>query len=434
MRRIFTAAIMATLLVSCVGTKKEAMPWEGKIKEDEQQEQEGEQGLPAGYVTGKKLPAWSEGVFDIHAINSARGECSFIIMPDGTTMVIDAGEVESSSSYNSVPARPNATIKPYKVYADYIKAFRPAGATAIDYFNLSHYHSDHAGVDATKGYSLDPAGGYPLLGMYGLYSEIPYNTLIDRDYPRIDQTTVAGEVDGSNMNMGVYQSFVNYLVSNNKLKVEKARVGAVDQVVLKKNATKYSNFKVQCVGGNGYAWNGSASVDFRNKAENARSVCWLFSYGKFDYFTSGDMNNTNECKAVVNGIGRKVEAMKCHHHMSNPDSFNADNAVLEPKVIVTQSFYVRPNQPHQTIISECKPNQNMFFTNIDFTLAAKEGATVGGTKNIPLDQSKYTKVKDRNGHVVIRFFPGKEQFYVFMLDDTDQLYKIKAIYGPYSCY
>ena len=48
---------------------------------------------PNKSLVGKSLPAWSEGYLDIHTISSGRGECLLIVMPDGTSMVIDAGEL-----------------------------------------------------------------------------------------------------------------------------------------------------------------------------------------------------------------------------------------------------------------------------------------------------------------------------------------------------
>ena len=41
---------------------------------------------------GRTLPAWSEGYLDIHTISTGRGECIFLILPDGTSIVVDAGE------------------------------------------------------------------------------------------------------------------------------------------------------------------------------------------------------------------------------------------------------------------------------------------------------------------------------------------------------
>ncbi|MBN1183981.1 MAG: hypothetical protein JXB49_16935, partial [Bacteroidales bacterium] len=40
---------------------------------------------------GQIFPSWSQGFLDIHHINSGKGESVFIVMPDGTTMLVDAG-------------------------------------------------------------------------------------------------------------------------------------------------------------------------------------------------------------------------------------------------------------------------------------------------------------------------------------------------------
>ena len=38
------------------------------------------------------LPEWQEGYLDIHTIATGRGDAALIVMPDGTTMMIDAGD------------------------------------------------------------------------------------------------------------------------------------------------------------------------------------------------------------------------------------------------------------------------------------------------------------------------------------------------------
>ena len=40
----------------------------------------------------KYLPEWQEGYMDIHTIATGRGDATFIVMPDGTTLMIDAGD------------------------------------------------------------------------------------------------------------------------------------------------------------------------------------------------------------------------------------------------------------------------------------------------------------------------------------------------------
>ena len=39
------------------------------------------------------LPKWQEGYLDFHSISTGQGESTFIKMPDGTTMLVDAGDV-----------------------------------------------------------------------------------------------------------------------------------------------------------------------------------------------------------------------------------------------------------------------------------------------------------------------------------------------------
>lgn len=36
---------------------------------------------------------WKQGYFDIHHILTGSGDCAFVIMPDGTTMIVDAGDI-----------------------------------------------------------------------------------------------------------------------------------------------------------------------------------------------------------------------------------------------------------------------------------------------------------------------------------------------------
>ncbi len=43
---------------------------------------------------GDALPAWSKGYFYIHHISTGRGNSTYLVFPDGTTMLIDAGEAD----------------------------------------------------------------------------------------------------------------------------------------------------------------------------------------------------------------------------------------------------------------------------------------------------------------------------------------------------
>jgi len=45
-------------------------------------------------VVGQPLPQWKEGYLDLPHINTGRGSGAWYIFPDGTTMLVDAGEME----------------------------------------------------------------------------------------------------------------------------------------------------------------------------------------------------------------------------------------------------------------------------------------------------------------------------------------------------
>lgn len=46
---------------------------------------------------GAPLPDWEDGILDIHHISTGRGDAAFMIFPDGTTMLVDAGESTEDS-------------------------------------------------------------------------------------------------------------------------------------------------------------------------------------------------------------------------------------------------------------------------------------------------------------------------------------------------
>lgn len=361
---------------------------------------------------GATLPDWQDGMLDIHAINTGRGECTFIIYPDGTTMLVDAGDLfgYKPPKYEAVPARPSADEEPWQVYADYIRHFLPKGHDRLDYCVVSHYHMDHYGYIG-EGRKMHPDGGYALAGPMGLYSRMPFDRLVDRSYPDYSD-------DENLKTLKSYRKFIQYNTEHNGLIVERFNVGSDKQLAPRYHPESYPYFRVFGYAASGFAWNGSAVVDTKAQHENGLSCAFLLSYGKFDYFSSGDMNQRSTCKAVAESIGRKLEAMKAHHHMSNEASYAIEAEVYQPQVVVTQSFYERDIQPNQNIIKEYSGKQDMFFTNLPMTF-------------VKASPEIYKDCKCEGGHIVIRVAPEGD-FYVYVLDDTDKEYRVKSIHGPYK--
>src|SRR5262249_54345135 len=71
---------------------------------------------------GDSLPAWTEGTLDIHQINTGKGNSALFILPDGTSLLVDAGwlgDERGRSAARGVPQRPDATRNPGEWIARY---------------------------------------------------------------------------------------------------------------------------------------------------------------------------------------------------------------------------------------------------------------------------------------------------------------------------
>ena len=333
-------------------------------------------------------------------------------------MMVDAGDLyghnTAESDYKNAPTRPSADALAWQTQAAYVKYFLPLGHRTLDYFLATHYHIDHMGKFG-DGRTTHALGGYKLAGVTALYTRVKFNKLLDRSYPDY------GSGDESELRSN-YSQFVTYNTENSGLQVERFNVGSNSQIVQLYNPSSFPTFQIRNYAGNGLVWNGSSVLDKTNLdlTENGLSCAFLLSYGNFDFFASGDLNNQNICGTIANAIGKHIEAMKAHHHMYNEASYNIEAAAYTPDVVVTQSFYERTEQPRQSIIESYSGTEDMFFTGIPASLVSEYPVLYGACKCT-------------EGHVVIRVSPGGNEFYVYVLDDTDYAYNIKAIHGPYTC-
>lgn len=353
---------------------------------------------------GIPLPPWSEGCLDIHAINSARGECTFFIFPDGTSMVVDAGDISAlNPKYPKVPPKPDSLSSPSTVYARYIRHFLPKRAKGkLDYAMVSHYHVDHFKAIAE------------------LWKEIPFRTLVDRSWPDYtDERYVAKS------NMDFYTSFVERFSSCGRKRMLRFEPGRNDQIVLRYEPRSYRNFHVLNFAAGGIVWDGEKCIDpYEGKKvkENGASCCFLLSYGDFDYYSGGDAGgNSKVALPVARAIGRPIDAMKADHHLSHHTMGQEQMDILQPSVVVTHSFFVReiqPDLPTMRRLLSAYPDMKFFFTNIveEMQQAA---------------QDVYSKASGMNGHIVIRILPGGAEYMVYVLDDNDYQYNIKLELGPF---
>ena len=381
---------------------------------------------PNKSLVGKTLPAWSEGYLDIHTISSGRGECLLIVMPDGTSMVIDAGEIvykskpTKKSKFGMAKPRPNNEVRPVEVYADYIRNFMPY-KDAIDYYHLSHFHMDHMG-QIIKRYKTDEEGGYVKTGPTELFHHIPFREANDRAYPDYDKWTAQAT---SAKVLENYRKFLDYHVAKGDLKATKFELGATNQFALRHKPNAYPNFKIENICSNGMVWNKFKDTitnvyEGHTMAENAASCGFVIRYGKFDFLTAGDIGDYHDLEYEVAEAAGRVEAVKAHHHLS-PHSMNDKCMdVLQPRVMSVTSFSNREIQPDQKKIESITQN------------GCKIYCTSVGEIMLDMYPNIYSACSATSGHIVFRVEPEGKRFWVYVLDDFDSEYRIKKVNGPFK--
>ncbi|MBP3424566.1 MAG: hypothetical protein J6K57_05960 [Alistipes sp.] len=370
---------------------------------------------------GRTLPAWSEGYLDIHTISTGRGECIFLILPDGTSIVVDAGEFSrEGKKYKNVLQRPNAQTRPTKAFGDYIRHFNPYDA--VDYFNLSHFHMDHMG-NMEPEYTKCAEGDYTLTGVMALYHQVPFREVIDRAYGAYDSLKVKAM---STKVLEEYKKFLDYHVAKGNIQASQFELGAVNQFAMKHNAAAYPNLKIENICSNGYVWSDGKAVDvyegIRDKIrENAASCGFVVRYGKFDFLTAGDIGDYYDLELRVAEAVGEVEAVKAHHHLSPHSMCQPSMEVLSPQTLVATSFYVRDIQPDKSKFG--------YIDNLDCDIYC----TSVGESLLEQYPKEYAVCKATSGHIVIRVAPKGDSYMVYTLDDTDSKYRVKRIDGPFKC-
>ncbi len=130
------------------------------------------------------LPKWQEGYMDIHTIATGRGDATLIVMPDGTTLMIDAGDNGKTKDKQ----HPDTTKRAGEWQAVYMKKVMAdlPGDGKVDYAMITHFHDDHMGSIRQM---LPGKNGYGLSGITLVGELVGYNKLIDRNWPDYDFPT-----------------------------------------------------------------------------------------------------------------------------------------------------------------------------------------------------------------------------------------------------
>jgi beta-lactamase superfamily II metal-dependent hydrolase len=377
------------------------------------------------------LPPWTPGTLDIHHLATGRGNASFVQLPDGTTLLVDAGDVGGDAGTSASASRSaGASI------VRYIRSMIADQSPRLDYAVVTHFHPDHMGrVSGTERKSS--RGPYLRSGLTEVADDLPIATMIDRGY---DYNPPAA-TDRAFAN---YRAFVEARTADGSMTHVVARAGAADQIVGRRKDERSSAYVVRVVSVNDRVWTGagnaskirfppaaSIGVPEDRPDENMCSVTLRITYGRFDYFTGGDQPGFPTPGAAAwhdleSDVARAIGPTDVHvvnHH----GSIEAENlfwlATLQSRVMIVPAW--APTHPSPDVLKRMlstrvypKP-RDVFVTE----LRDATKATIG---------PRAAQVASDHGHIVVRVEPGGARYWVVVVDDdaADSL-RVRMVKGPY---
>lgn len=394
--------------------------------------------LAAPQAHAQPLPPWAEGTLDIHHISTGRGSCAFLICPDGTTIMLDAGAVIPVAEDRKfiIDGKPDASRRPGEWIARYVLRRMPAARRAeIDYFVLTHFHADHIGQ-----YSADAPrsryGNYSLTGIADVAEAIPVRRIIDRAYPEYRYPGPLNDAHQRN-----YRAFVSSFAAQGG-RVEKIRVGSASQIRLIHGSESYPDFMVRNIAANGEVWTGAGETtrhhfpELRSlepsqyPVENMCSLGLRISYGRFRYFAAGDMTfDTNygmdewrDIETPVAMAAGPVDVAAVNHHGYVDASGPEFVRLLRPRAWVINAWdSAHPAMPalHNMLSRELYPGERDIYAT-----AIKPEALIA--------LRRLAELKSDNGHVIFRVASGGDSFRVFITTNKDESDRVVGSFGPFQ--
>lgn len=364
------------------------------------------------------LPPWAPGTLDIHHIDTGVGNATFILAPDGTTILIDCGATRGGPPA-STALRPDDTRPVGEWVARYaLRHARAAQRNTLDYIVATHVHPDHVGSPIDG----DPRSpdGYVLTGLSQVDALMPADLVIDRGFPDYAPLPLINAPFASN-----HLAWLNARRRSGR-RVEHVAVGSSTQI----HARHPGAFSVRMVGGSGRVWTGEGEQS-RNllpprstwtvestPEENHMSIALVLSHGSFRYFAGGDLIADTHDGAfpwldvetpIARAAGR-VDVAAADHHGYFDATWQGFTDALDADAYVIQAWHA--THPAMATLQRMlnawrgREGRDVFITRLD--PAARE-----------VNGRFMSQVKSTEGHVVMRVTPDG-RYRTFVTDSRDE--------------
>ncbi|MDF0486719.1 MBL fold metallo-hydrolase [Sphingomonas sp. H39-1-10] len=384
--------------------------------------------LPTGKAAGTEpqtLPPWSPGTLDIHHIDTGVGNATFVLGPDGTTLLIDCGATRGGPPA-STPLRPDGARSAGEAVARYaLRHARAAGRTSLDYMIATHVHPDHVGSPLMG--DRRASEGYILTGLSEVDALMPAQTVIDRGFPDYASLPLTSAPFAVN-----HLAWLKARVKAGR-RVEKVAVGSARQVTSRRAGA----FTLRFVGGDGRVWTGaegrsrdllapkSSWTPEATPEENHMSIAMVLAYGGFRYFAGGDLvADTHDGTVpwldvetpIVEAAGR-VDVASADHHGYFDACRPGFTRALDADTYVIQAWHAtHPAMSSLQRLSNAwrgRSPRDVFITRLDPASRA-------------INARFLPQVKSTEGNVVVRVH-ADGRYRIYVTDSRDERDSITSV-------
>ncbi|KAJ3330419.1 hypothetical protein HDU93_000397, partial [Gonapodya sp. JEL0774] len=238
-------------------------------------------------------------------------------------MLLDCGNGRDESVDPGYDARPDGLRRHGQLVARY--AMFHGDCTTLDYIIATHVHPDHVGD--VHGDETARGEGFQLTGLSDVDQLMPATVVIDRAYPDYGSRPPLALPFATN--------YFAWLRARQQAGREVAQVvvGSDRQITLK-SPDAYPSFSFRTLASNGQVWSGhdqECHTLFPNLGtlppealpdENKCSIAALLSYGRFRYYSGGDLSFDTydgrypwmDIETAVAKVAGKVDVALANHH------------------------------------------------------------------------------------------------------------------------